>query len=208
MRTEPLSKQCGRSSRPQPSSPLSNRGFRRVLRRRSRTTGPTSRRAGVTLLEVVISVAVMSVLMGGIASAIVLATYALPSKESVSGATIAAYQAASELVDDLHCALSFTQRTATTVEFTVADRTGDAIVETIRYEWSGTPGDPLTRTYNGSSIEVATNVHDLLLSYSTVNGSGTTKVSVVHVTLRLTTDAAARIDTSVAVLNYPVASGS
>jgi hypothetical protein len=38
------------------------------------------------------------------------------------------------------------------IEFTVADRNGDEVDETIHYEWSNTPGDPLTRQYNGGAV--------------------------------------------------------
>jgi type II secretory pathway pseudopilin PulG len=137
-----------------------------------------TRRAGVTLVELVVSITVMAVLMGGIASAIVIATHALPSRESVSAATITASQVAADMVDDLHCATSFVERTATAVEFKVPDRTGDATVETIRYDWSATPGDPLVRTYNGSAREVATNVHDFTLAYDVRTASTTTTQAV------------------------------
>jgi hypothetical protein len=54
-------------------------------------------------------------------------------------------------VTDLQTAKSFTERTATAVTFTVPDRDGDNIDETIRYAWAGTPGDPLTYQLNGGT---------------------------------------------------------
>ena len=61
---------------------------------------------------------------------------------------------------ELNYALSFTERPVNVVEFTVADRDGDESPEFIRYAWSGTPGDPLTRQYNGGTIaELVRDVH-------------------------------------------------
>jgi len=52
------------------------------------------------------------------------------------------------------------------VDFTVADRDGDDVVETLRWEWSGTAGDPLTRQYNGADpVALLEGVQGLTLTY-------------------------------------------
>ena len=61
-------------------------------------------------------------------------------------------QALVELLADLEFALAFSEKTDHALTFTVPDRDGDFISETIRYAWSGTPGDPLTRQYNGGAV--------------------------------------------------------
>jgi hypothetical protein len=72
-----------------------------------------------------------------------------------------------ELADELRLATFVTQRTATLLEFVVADRDGDGTEERIRYEWSGTPGDPLLRSYNdGDSIEISESVQDFSLAFT------------------------------------------
>jgi hypothetical protein len=53
---------------------------------------------------------------------------------------------------DLEFALAFSEQTATAMTFTVPDRDGDLLAETIRYAWSGTPGDPLTRQINEGAV--------------------------------------------------------
>jgi hypothetical protein len=45
---------------------------------------------------------------------------------------------------ELQYATAINQRSATLIEFTVPDRSGDGVPETIRYEWSGVPAIPLT----------------------------------------------------------------
>lgn len=121
--------------------------------------------AGFTLIELLVSIAIMAVLVAGIASAIMLATRA------AEGAGQPAVQAeAARLIDqmttDLALTLSFSERTATAVTFTVPDRDDDEAPETIRYAWSGVPGDPLTRTYEGGeAMTIAENVHQFNLTY-------------------------------------------
>ncbi|MGB2984554.1 MAG: prepilin-type N-terminal cleavage/methylation domain-containing protein [Phycisphaerae bacterium] len=137
----------------------------------------TQRHRAVTLVELTVSMAVMTVLMGGLASAIVLASRALPEDQSSLSATVDGYSATDQIAGELLCAQTFTVRTSTTVEFTVADR--DPLInpgpETIRYEWSGTPGDPLNRSYNnGTAVAVVDDVQDFTLTYNTTTQSETT----------------------------------
>lgn len=124
------------------------------------------RRWGYTLVELVASMAVMSVLMVALGSAMILATRAIPENGSPLHATVEASLVADDIAGDLYCALSFTERNAKAVEFTVPDRDTDLAPETIRYEWSGTPGDPLMRRYNGgTAVNVAEDVREFQLSY-------------------------------------------
>ena len=123
-------------------------------------------RRAFTLVELTLSMAVMVVLMGGIASALVLASRALPADTSPQRWQNEAYHATDSLIGDLYAAESFTVRTATAVEFTVADRNADGSSETIRYEWSGVKGEPLTRKYNtDAAANVVENVQAFNLSY-------------------------------------------
>ncbi len=136
------------------------------------------RRRAVTLLELTVSTAVAVVLIGGLASAVVIASRAIPDDQSPSSVTIDGYYATEQIAGELLCAQSFTERSATTVEFTVSNRDKpcdcdtnptchpDCAPETIRYDWSGIPGDALTRQYNGGSIvEVVKDVHEFDLTY-------------------------------------------
>jgi hypothetical protein len=68
----------------------------------------------------------------------------------------------------LKVALSITQQTATTLTFTVPDRNGDNVAETISYSWDGVSGHPLTRQYNGGALlSIADNVTSFNLGYLT-----------------------------------------
>jgi prepilin-type N-terminal cleavage/methylation domain-containing protein len=121
---------------------------------------------GFTLIEMVVTVAILSVIMLGMGSAMIIATRALPEAENPAAAAIAAGSAAERLATELQYAVSINDSNATAIEFTVADRDDDDVAETIRYEWSGTPGDPLTRQYNGATAyEVLADVSQFELSY-------------------------------------------
>jgi prepilin-type N-terminal cleavage/methylation domain-containing protein len=123
------------------------------------------KRTGHTLIELVVVVTVSGILIAGLTSTLYTASRGV-SGESSTRAVLDGSAATSELLGDLQQAVTFTQRSATAVEFTVADRGGDAAPETIRYAWSGTPGDPFTRQYNGGSVvNLTENIQEFQLSY-------------------------------------------
>lgn len=125
----------------------------------------TCRRRAFTLVELTLGLAVTTLLLGGLASAMVLASRALPQNDSVPIATLNASRCVEDLAGELFSAEAFTERTATSVEFTVPDRNADAIPETIRYSWSGSPGDSLMREYNGVGSTAIAGVSDFALNY-------------------------------------------
>ena len=118
---------------------------------RSRT-GP----AGFTLMELVTSLAIVGVLMGGMSAAVMISMQAIPDSKSTVTRLLQGGEITQQILTELREAKYFTERGANAVAFTVADRSGDGSPESIRYAWSGTPGDPLTRQYNhGSVVEIA-----------------------------------------------------
>ena len=130
-----------------------------------RLRAPT-RRSGFTLIELVASMAIGFLLLGGMASAILIASHALPGRNTTTDAILRASDVVEQIAGELHCAVTFTQRSATIVEMNVPDRNADLAPETIRYAWSGTRGDPLTRQYNGGTVvNVAEDVQEFQLDY-------------------------------------------
>ncbi len=137
-------------------------------------------RRGYTLVELVMSVAVATVLLGGTASAVLLAGRALPDGDSLLELRLRSETVVNRLALDLLCAESFPLRTATGLEFTVADRGhGVAGAETIAYSWSGTPGDPLTRRYNsGTAVDLLADVQNFELLYDVRTETETTSETI------------------------------
>jgi len=121
---------------------------------------------GFTLVELVLALAIMSILMTGLASAIIIASHALPDGDSPGHAVVKAAEAADRIAEEIRSALWIRERTATSVEFTVPDRDSDGLPERIRYAWSGTAGDALTRQYNGGAVvDVVDSVQEFDLGY-------------------------------------------
>lgn len=122
-----------------------------------------------TLVELVVSLSITSILLVTIASSVMIASYAIPDGTEKSSVVITSSRGLDQLVEELRYALAIHEQTATSLEFTVADRNGDILQEVIRYAWTGVAGDPLTRQYNGGPlIPVANNVQDFTLGYQTI----------------------------------------
>ena len=119
-----------------------------------------------TLVEVMVAMAILSVVIVGMTSAIVLATKSIPAAGSAAKQTIDAADVVGRISAELRYAITITERTTSSITFTVADRTGDSFPETIRYSWSGTAGDPLLRTVGGgAAATVLADVQAFDLSY-------------------------------------------
>ena len=125
-----------------------------------------ARRKGHSLIELVAAMASSAVLLVGLGSVILIASRGSDLTGPTSD-TIRASELAHELMDEIRYAIFITDRSANMIQFAVADRDADGEPEVIRYEWSGTPGDPLTRTYNhGTPDTVAEDVYDFTLAYN------------------------------------------
>ncbi len=140
-----------------------NTGFTRP---RSSFFKSFGRGAGFTLVETVVAMAVMVILLGGAASALMLASRAVPTNDGLFRRTVESTDVLQKLAAELLTATEFSERTNRTVTFQVHDRDGDTVPEVIRYDWSGVPGEPLYRYYNQlPSAAILNDVHVFQLSY-------------------------------------------
>jgi len=125
---------------------------------------PPCRRTGLTLAELLVSVSILAVIATGLGSTILIASRA--TQLATAAEATSPTDASARLAADLQLATAFSERTDTAATFTVPDRDGDGMPEQLRYEWSGTPGDPLTLAYNnGAPKVVAENVQQFALSW-------------------------------------------
>lgn len=129
----------------------------------------SSLRPGFTLAELMVSVTIMTILMGAMTSVILVASHAMPDSDDPAQKRLAAMDVVDQIAGELFYAISITEETDKAVTFTVADRGhGAAGPETIRYAWSDTKGDPLTRQYNGGTVvNVSEAVEGFKLKYTT-----------------------------------------
>lgn len=125
-----------------------------------------SARNAFTLLELVVATAVMSVLLVGLGSAVLLARRAVPDGKTTASAVLSAAGAMDRLASELFYGTSVLAASPTEISFIVSDRDGDESAENVRYFWSGTPGDPLLRQFNtGTEAVVAEGVQEFYLGY-------------------------------------------
>lgn len=122
--------------------------------------------SGLTLIEVVVALAMFSLVALALESALMLATKAIPNAQSANASFLAGAKVNDQIASELFYAQNFTEMTARSITFTVADRDNDSAPETIRYAWSGKAGDPLTRQYNANpAVNVLDNVQEFALAY-------------------------------------------
>lgn len=129
-------------------------------------------RRAFTLVELVAAMAVMTILMLGMGSAMIIAAQGIPDGKSATEIATESRNVLDRISEDLLYTISVTEKTANAITFTVADREhGAAGPETIRYAWSGTPGDPLTLEYNGAvAATLVDDVQEFTLTYNTKAG--------------------------------------
>jgi prepilin-type N-terminal cleavage/methylation domain-containing protein len=140
----------------------------------ARTILSAARRA-FTLIEVAIATAITGVLIVGIASAISIASRALPESDGGAAGAIDCAGALQSVGAELECATQIDAYGPTAITFRIPDRTGDSVAEIVQYAWSGVPGAPLTRGYNGGpATPIADAVDNFGLEYTTTTVSQTT----------------------------------
>ena len=174
-----------------------------------RTTPGTAaaQRGGFSLVELVLAAALMAVLLGAMASVMVVTSRAVPGASGSAPSISAAASAVTQMAEELRTATAFTHRTGTAVAFTVPSRDADAAPDAVRYEWSGTPGGPLVRTGRGGvTTTIVPGVQSFSLAYTTAIGArGTAGVTAVGIVLQVGPSNATAVRTTVAVMNAPSA---
>ncbi|MBC8108134.1 MAG: type II secretion system protein [Anaerolineae bacterium] len=119
-----------------------------------------------TLAELMVGIAMFSIVALALQSAVLLASKAIPDAKGVNVNQLAASRTAERITSELSFALTFTELTANAITFTVADRDNDGVDETIRYAWSAVAGQPVTRQYNsGAAASVLDDAREFAVAY-------------------------------------------
>jgi hypothetical protein len=101
--------------------------------------------------------AICGILLTAIASALSFSIKTSTGQGAVNQTNLlAAGDSADQIADDLHVAMSFSERTGTSVAFTVPDRVNNGTPNQVRYAWDGITGDPLTRQFSAANTPILT----------------------------------------------------
>lgn len=103
---------------------------------------------GHTLLEMMLSLVLLSLVMASIGSAVMFASRAVPSSADASSSALSDAAVLRQIADDLSNARYLIDTTTHAVSIVVRDRTGDGQPDRLRYEWSGNVGEPLRYSIN------------------------------------------------------------
>jgi hypothetical protein len=101
-------------------------------------------------MEVVAAMVASTILLAGLASVMMIGRQ-IAFTPSAPGHRTDAARVVNELAADLRFATLVIEQSPYVLDFVVADRNGDGVAERIRYQWSGTAGDPLTRSLGGAT---------------------------------------------------------
>lgn len=125
----------------------------------------TSARSAFTLTELVIAIAVSTVLVGGLLSAVAIATKA--ATPGIASGVRESHAVLDQIASELANAIEIRSRTDRAISFVVPDRNNDGTGETLAYSWTGIAGSPLTRSINASTpVNVLDAIHEFRLSFS------------------------------------------
>lgn len=163
----------------------------------TRTTG-SSARAGFTLIELTMSLAVVVLALGGVTAMLRLAIDAVPTADDTVSRSVRTLDALELLTADLSEAVTLESLGTSGMSFLVPDRDGDGAMEEITYTHGGS-GSPLTRELNGGE-EVA--LTDALTAFSVLAVSDANG-RVIAVELLVNAGGPRAITTSVRLHNAP-----
>jgi prepilin-type N-terminal cleavage/methylation domain-containing protein len=124
-------------------------------------------RHGVSLVELLVALTIISVVAGGLGAAVMISSRALPDPDTPALRAVETTRALEEIAVELAYATEVSTAEPTELAFTV-ERAGAPVG--VRYTWSGTPGDPLVRTLDGGAAAVVLEaVETLLFEYDTAS---------------------------------------
>jgi prepilin-type N-terminal cleavage/methylation domain-containing protein len=104
-------------------------------------------RAAFTLIELVAAMAIVSILLLAIASALSFSIRATTGQGAVDQKNqLAVADVADQIADDMQVAMNFSERTSKSVAFTVPARV-NGVPNQVRYAWDGTSGHSLYRQF-------------------------------------------------------------
>ncbi|MEX0887238.1 MAG: hypothetical protein WD009_12460 [Phycisphaeraceae bacterium] len=132
------------------------------------------RRRAYSLIELTVASAMAGVLLVAVASAVVLASHALPTRDGAAVRAAEAGRVYERLSTELGYAIAVIEREADAVTLLLAPRPGEADPRRVRWAWGGSAGDALTRQVgDADAVTILTDVAAFELTYESQSVSWT-----------------------------------
>ncbi|MCC6286160.1 MAG: hypothetical protein IT439_12815 [Phycisphaerales bacterium] len=125
----------------------------------------------MTLIELVVALAITSLVLAGVGAAVRLAAGALPGRDDALAGLLRGQRFLDEFLDSISTATGVESLGATGVSFTVPDRDEDGDEEELAYAWSSTSGEPVLLVVNGGAPVQVLDACDGL-AVSAITGDG------------------------------------
>lgn len=127
------------------------------------------RESGLTLPEVVVALAVSTMIMIALQSTVTVAVKSVPDQSGPVQRDVAVARILRQIESELENCTRVISYTSQRVTFLVADRNSDGVDERISYEFSAA-GSTLARTYNAEApVNVLTSISDFSLGFDQAN---------------------------------------
>jgi len=124
------------------------------------------RQSGYTLIEMVLALAITTILLMGMSASIVIASRTVSDGMDVVGLALRTSDVLGEVNSDLSMAQAFVDRSSSAVTFSVPDRDGDGKSDLVRYWWTGSADGRLMKQINdGPEVSLAEDVRQFALTY-------------------------------------------
>ncbi|MCA9288776.1 MAG: prepilin-type N-terminal cleavage/methylation domain-containing protein [Phycisphaerales bacterium] len=156
-------------------------------------------RLALTLVEMVVALAITSIIIGAATSIMFVASRALPDPSDPVVLATDAASALALLEAEAQCATR-TNFAGSTLAISIPDRDADLAEELITYRWSGTPGDPLERVEDAIATTLVPNVQNASFTWTPPRNNDT-RVGVLYITLTL--DRGLMVFSTVRLINEP-----
>ncbi len=135
----------------------------------------SSAQRGFSLIEMVLSLTLVGLVLASLGSVLAFAMGAAPKADDPSIRLRETQFPLGVMTEEIASATRFISISSTKIAFEVADRTADAVSDTITYSWDGTPGSPLLRAINAeTATEVLTEIEQFAFIATTTDHSYTT----------------------------------
>lgn len=146
--------------------------------------GPRGNSGGFTLLESIISMAVMTLAIALIFYAFQATMKVLTEELSEADVSLEVHKGMERMVRELRGALEVPSAASTSITFWYRDLNGNGTrdaAETINYTWTGITTETLTRTMGSSTFIVANKIIDLSLTYDNPSSVKLVKIKITGI---------------------------